>query len=308
MKAYVISLQDASGKTRLAALKHRVSHMNGLDLVLEPAVKGSAIDPRGVGHMTTLSCGLTCTPAIVGIARSHMNVWKKVRDGPDDMAIVFEDDVVPVDDFNSAVEDAIQEAGHFHVLNLGCFLCDFRRRRDPVGVRDVSFFAGAHAYVITKEGAELLLRHYDNKIVTHIDTMMSMAVMYGLRVKATNRLLATQDGHETSSNSTTNAFPAIIDDLLRRVEAIPGIDLSFYVNTNHARLGTWDRHVSIDTGMILAFVLGVLVRRVSIPPILAILTIDAVYIRGVPSDTYIYSMIKRLLMYILGVIIASYIV
>lgn len=302
MKAYAISMDDDNGRTRLTRLQGLMRSFPSIELVHVPAIRGTALRASDISKVTSLTCGMICTPAIVGIALSHMSVWKRIRDGPDDMGLVFEDDAIPLGDFDTDLRRAVEEAGTFDVLNLGCFMCDFRVRKVPVGVRDVSVFAGAHAYVLTKEGAKKLLNIYSN-VVFHVDMMMSAASMRGVTLKATNKTLATQEGHETSSNATLTGFPGFVDSAMKSVHFDTGTDLSIYANTKHMRLGTWDHHVGVDVMMILVCLLGIAAGRYSFTPwipLVGILAFDIVWMGNPHDDEYSTAMYKMIVAFVIG--------
>jgi len=294
MKAYAISMHDERGRSRYERLKRIVSRFPSIDLTLFPAIDGSKLRAEDVSKVTSLTCGMVCTPAVIGISLSHMGIWEKIRDGADDMALVFEDDAIPLGDFSRDLERAIDQAEQFDVLNLGCVMCDFRIRKDPVGVREVSVFAGAHAYVLTKEGAKKLLDLYSS-VVFHIDMMMSAASMRGVILKATNKTLASQEGHDTSSNAALAGFPGVSDTVMKQIHFDAGTDASIYANTNHFRLGTWNHHVYVDTIMIVAFLVGIAVGQCGIvpwAPVIALLAVDILYMDNPQDDRYAISMFK----------------
>jgi len=231
-----------------------------------------------------------------------MGIWKQIRDGTDDMALIFEDDAIPLGDFARDLERAVDQAGQFDVLNLGCVMCDFRIRKDPVGVREVSVFAGAHAYVLTKEGARKLLNLYSS-VVFHIDMMMSAASMRGVILKATNKTLVSQKGHDTSSNAALTGFPGMSDTIMKQIHFDAGTDASIYANTNHFRLGTWNHHMYVDTIMIVVFLVGVSIGQCGFVPwgaILALLSLDILYMNNPQDDRYAVSMFKTTGSFIIG--------
>ena len=307
MKGYVISMDDPTGHARYALFEKRTSLFPGLEIERVSAVRGASLRPQDVSKVASMTCSLACTPAIIGIAMSHMSIWKRIRDGPDDMALIFEDDAVLRDTFDRDVELAIDQAGHFHVLNLGCFLCDFRRHRVATGVRDVTMFTGAHAYVLTKEGAKKLLDIYD-RVIFHVDMMMSAASMRGVILKATNTTLATQDGHETSSNATVSGFPGALDHAMKRIKFEAGTDLSYYANSKHMRLGSWAHHMTIDPVMILVCLIGIYLGARGLAPwgLLTILAaLDIVYMNNPQSTEYAIAMVKTIGSGLVGYILGS---
>jgi GR25 family glycosyltransferase involved in LPS biosynthesis len=302
MKAYAISLDDDNGRKRLGRLQGIMRSFPSIEFVSVPAIRGSAIRASDVSKVTSLTCGMLCTPAIVGISLSHMSIWEKIRDGPDSMGLVFEDDAIPLGDFDRDLRQAIEEAGTFDVLNLGCFMCDFRLHKVPTGVRDVNVFAGAHAYVLTKEGARKLLNIYSS-VVFHIDMMMSAASMRGVILKATNKTLATQEGHETSSNATLTAFPGVVDSAMKSIHFDTGTDLSIYANTSHFRIGTWDHHVNVDATMIVMCLVGIAIGRYNISPwvaMVAVMATDIIWMGNPQDEEYSLSMIKTITAFVLG--------
>jgi len=307
MKGYVISMDDPTGHARYSLFTERTARFKDLDIERIPAIRGTSLSTEDVAKVTSMTCSLACTPAIVGIAMSHMVIWRRIRDGPDEMALVFEDDAVLHGDFMQDVLEAIDQAGQFHVLNLGCFMCDFRLARSSRGVRDVNGFAGAHAYVLTKEGARKLLDIYDS-VIFHIDMMMSAASMRGVILKATNTTLASQDGHETSSNATVYGFPGSLDHVMKQIHFETGTDLSYYANAKHFRLGTWERHMTIDPVMIIFCLIGIYLGMRGLAPwvlITALVAFDVLYMNNPQTTEYAIAMAKTIGSGLLGYVLGS---
>ena len=95
----------------------------------------------------------------IGCYMSHYAAWRQIADSKNEMAFVFEDDVVLKPDFQTHLAAAYKElpAG-WQLWNLHSTMA----RTKPLGtyvVECVGIGWGSHAYLITKTGAETMMRH-----------------------------------------------------------------------------------------------------------------------------------------------------
>ena len=184
-----------------------------LDVTRIEAVDGSKDDMSG----TNMMCRYFCTNSMVGIYKSHLKCWQYIIDNNLDYAIILEDDVQVVPDFQKRAQDLVDSTIlQWDILLLGCFFCKIDKNdwlsrlyinsAYPKGkeedINDLLYkprgWSGAHAYLVSRQGAKNLLSKF--KTVTfHVDYVLSHSY---LDVFASKQLLATQN---TSGVGSYNA-------------------------------------------------------------------------------------------------------
>lgn len=291
---YVISLESPSGRERMHALSSHLADL-GIPYTIQPGVDGRALSATERHRLATATCRAVCTPSTIGCAASHALVWQRVVRGSAPYAIVLEDDVAFVDDAVAHLDAVLPRLpADLDVLFLGCFLC--ASGADSIapheqGVVPVRQFAGTHAYLVTRRGAQTLLDHAF-PVKFHVDTTMSVLAASGLlRAYALRSDIAHQRGGETTSANVgdTPGFPNAVYDVARHVRDAKGQSLFFYLAMPLFRVGPYDRHVVI-TGLDLAVVL---VGAVGLSPahMASIIAVDAAIsrrVRGVGKAIALY--------------------
>lgn len=167
-----------------------------------PAVYGKELSPEELRVSTSRAARLFCTPGMIGCYLSHRNFWKKTLEESAPSQVVVEDDVQVCEGFSERIEACVAElennpetsGGKWDVLLLGALGCVHpegkyklnrinafvagggrrtRRVTDHCHVPRRPF--GTHAYVLSKSGAEKLLR-CAGTAAYHVD-----AVAWGLK-------------------------------------------------------------------------------------------------------------------------------
>ena len=245
MQTFLISMETPAGQTRRRKMMKRC-HQAGLRRVeWVHGVDGRAIQPEILPEIATPLCATFCTPGMVGCAMSHVTCWREVVRRKLSHALILEDDAIFVPHFARKLDEAMRSAPpDFHILLAGCFLCaDYMQRmchggclpiEGPQNMRNVGIFAGTHAYIVTQEGAQFLLRHIP-PIKGHIDMQMSM--LDGLRVYRPQQLLAVQEDMATSSIAKFG-FPGTLNGILASMER-PNYSPVYTANSAMCRLGPY---------------------------------------------------------------------
>jgi GR25 family glycosyltransferase involved in LPS biosynthesis len=188
------------------------------------AVDGKALSEEELKENASSGARLFCTPGTIGCYISHRNFWEQTLQGEEPYQIIFEDDVVLVDDFYNLALQRVAELEEavgpdsWDVLLLGGLGCVNPNRR--YGSYNIPAFVsggrrtprmisehvhipkrpfGTHAYVLSKRGAEKLLR-LAWKATYHVD-----CVIWGMKeldLFISHPLLVYQD----SSPSTVGAI------------------------------------------------------------------------------------------------------
>lgn len=220
---YVINMATATDRW------HRVSgHLRdaGLEFTRFEAVTPLSL---GVEDHVHPSCTLACAPGAMGCALSHLGVWKLCATRLHRAALVLEDDVVLVDDFDSKLAKALKAVpADFDILLLGYTNAEDqptfstmnltkRPGKVPPGIIVLKAFYGTHAYVISAAGARKL-RH--NKVAFQVDIQLSLTS--GLNIYAVKDKLAHQKA--TESYVAPHTFPVTLNTMLRNLE-VPGLNL-----------------------------------------------------------------------------------
>lgn len=276
MHAFVISLDTHSGRARMSQLQEHVVS-KGVALEHVHAVHGAKLSPEELRHATTTFCETTCTPAMVGCAMSHVKVWNLIVERRMPYAVVLEDDVRLSDNVTQVVDEIVSKyLTYMDVVLLGCFACDATVQKvwamfggsqstpplvgmDPSSefVYPVRRFGGTHAYIVTLEGATILLKAIQGHISYHVDFQMS-GLGEDLRIFALKNPVAYQDDWDASENATLTAFPYLVNHYARRIHT--GGDtatMAYWLNVGMCRLGTWKNHVVLTPWHVLLFLLGV---------------------------------------------------
>lgn len=246
------------------------------------AVNGKALTSDDLIANTTFVARHFCTRGTIGCYLSHRSFWEKMLECPEDYQIVLEDDVVVADDFLRKVAGILNElenceetsGGNWDVIFLGALGCVHPEGK--YGLNRIAAFMsgggrknrqvtehchvprralGAHAYVLSKRGAEKLLR-YAWTASGHVDV-----VAWGvpqLNILSVHPMLAHQD---MRSQSTIGAITRGVETRLPRivVDEYTGIILEWVFNAPVVRLGpfllTMGRSVSYIVG---GYIFGIL--------------------------------------------------
>jgi len=247
----------------------RVSAVSGRDL--------SDIDLR---DNTTLIARKVCTPGTIGCFLSHRKVWDETLEGSESYRIVLEDDVIVSDNFMERVAEIVREIdetcdetkeGNWDVVFLGALGCVHPEGRHGLN-RIAAFFAGggrkprrtlegaphchvprrplgAHAYLVSKSGAQKLLEGCW-RASGHVDV-----VAWGmpeLTVVSVHPMLAHQNN--TGSPSTIGAVTRGIETRLPKlvVDKYTGLVLEWIYNAPVLSLGP----ILLTMGRSVVYILG----------------------------------------------------
>eukprot|EP00545_Synedropsis_sp_CCMP1620_P009539 CAMPEP_0119013464 /NCGR_PEP_ID=MMETSP1176-20130426/8463_1 /TAXON_ID=265551 /ORGANISM="Synedropsis recta cf, Strain CCMP1620" /LENGTH=384 /DNA_ID=CAMNT_0006966555 /DNA_START=20 /DNA_END=1174 /DNA_ORIENTATION=+ len=190
-----------------------------------PAVYGKTLLKEELEAKTTKKARLWCTPGMIGCYLSHVKFWNKVASEESPYQLVLEDDAMVCDDFEKRAQQMVDDLQDnpetkdtWDVLLLGAFSCvhpekkygqyrfqawllgDGRRqRRVSSNIQIPHRPLGTHAYILSKRGAEKLLRRA-SKATWHVD-----CVIWGLpemNLYLCDPMLVFQD---TESPSTVGA-------------------------------------------------------------------------------------------------------
>lgn len=259
---FVINMDTPNGRGRLPRVEEQCRDA-GLQCERVEGVNGARLSAEEVRGVADPICQKVCTTGVIGCALSHMTCWRHVVERGLPMALILEDDVTLVPDFREKMARALAKTpSDWHILVLGCFNCqpvvqhtvNFLFRQDPMFnngvVRELRFFGGTHAYLVSQAGARFLLERAP-KIKYHID--LQIARISGIRLYGVTEDIGFQGGSIGTSEIVATDFPRTLNMVLGSIRDSKGIGLDYQVNAALFRLGPYDGPHAVVTVVVLAF-------------------------------------------------------
>lgn len=270
MKTYVISLSEPSELIRELQAE-------GADPVLVAGVRGSSEPEESIRRTVTPFWASFGPKSAIGCAMSHMNAWKMFLASGDPHALFVEDDVVFEKGWKAEMERAIAALPNFDMLYLGCLGCDPAdastlwtlltsavgvrapyRRTDSVGLVSPGIALGAHAYVLSRSGAEKL-RALDGTVHNHIDYCIQMLAKKG---KLDRYMILPRVAYQTStetaiSSNVSSVHPSLVADWLRPHSIDTMVRTNYLLSLSVGRIG----RTNLTIFSLLFLLLGLLLRR-----------------------------------------------
>lgn len=251
MKTFIISMDTPNGQTRLAKLTQQCMAEGLDDIERIVGVGGENVPPEDISEM----CQTFCSPGMIGCGISHIKCWRTVVEQNLPYALILEDDAYLLPNFRRKMMAVLLDMPEdYHMLLLGCFLCEKSMPTNKEQIRSVKNFAGTHAYIVSQKGARFLVENIP-KVTYHID--VHIARLPDIRLYATKTNLAVQNGENTSTN-TYVGFPGSLNSVLKKIKDGDNMSLSHYLNSAYFRLGTMKQHVIITPLVLLFVILGFL--------------------------------------------------
>jgi hypothetical protein len=118
-----------------------------------------------------------CTAGAIGASLSHLTIWEEFLKGDAEYLVVFEDDTIVDTAAMTYVDTLIPKLPEsWDMWLLGCHRWAFKGEpmdeQNPKSWWRVKAFTGAHAYVLSRRGAQILLQE-PYPIETHIEYYIS---------------------------------------------------------------------------------------------------------------------------------------
>ena len=268
--AYVINLNRSTDRM---VRMHEQCSAQGLEYTRVEAVDGRALKREELGDVATSMCKGLCTSSMLGCALSHMNVWKRIVSEGHARALIMEDDAELVPDFRSRMHQALIDCpSDFDILLLGCFfLCSKNREYEwphkllrmliPHKLRNdkrvwgsvfvPEYFGGTHCYIVSRQGAQKLLRLLP-KVGFHIDAQMNNR---SLNLYAASPDLAYQRNMSESSMASYS-FPKLLMPTLSKIKDSKNVSAAYYLDAPIGQV--LDKQINAWTFVF--FLLGVCVQ------------------------------------------------
>lgn len=214
----------------------------------------------------------------IAIAMTHIKTWRKFLLSEKELCLIFEDDVVLVKDFDKELENALQNVPNdFDILYLGCFGCNSDLNcltipfsfiynlknteiiNDYIIKPKVAF--ATHGYVISKKGAEKLVRYIEKNIDNHIDIMIFKLFNEGkIKLYSLKNRIAYQTSSDTCKSLNTNNYPYLINNLLSYIKIDEMVNLGYYTSVSFLRLGNFN----INAMTILFLIMGIILKTTNV--------------------------------------------
>jgi|Laugrespbdmm15sd_2_1035082.scaffolds.fasta_scaffold03519_1 GR25 family glycosyltransferase involved in LPS biosynthesis len=226
MTNYIISLKEPIQKMEYL-------QSQGINTTWIEGINGKEVDKNYVkNHFVNFYSNFGPSGSI-GCSLSHLKTWKTFLESGKDYCIIFEDDVVLKKNFTKRFKRALKYTPNdYDILYLGNFggtknknfftiMFDFLQisseyRQINKYIAKPKVALGAHAYVLSKKGAEKLIRLLDKNIDNHIDYCIQNLVSKNLitTYTVTPRLAYQTSTDTTNSLNVSNSHPFIITDIL----------------------------------------------------------------------------------------------
>lgn len=227
-KAYVISLTEPK-----QLLKELPKY--SINPIWVEGVNGKKLTKQEIQENTGKSINFIPVSAI-GIAMSHIKVWKEFLKTGDQYAIIFEDDVLLEDDFAEMFQLGIDNVPNdYDLLYLGCFGCQSKYNYHTLlaslgGIKLTKYkkinkyitqpilASATHGYVVSRKGAKILIDNIDKNINDHVDAQMQKLYFNGIiKEYVLNKRIAYQSSTDNLvSTNTTNSHPYILNKMLSK--------------------------------------------------------------------------------------------
>lgn len=197
---FVINLKHSAD--RRALMQERLSPL-GVEFSFFDAVNGRDLDietlPAYDKWRRRMLFGHDLTKGEIGCLLSHLGIYREILKRNLEQAIVFEDDVVLSPDFANVVRELLNMPVKWDLVRFldSNKLFEKSRAVGPVFgrfelIRPAIVVGGGHAYLITREGARLLLQRTERYVVP-IDTYHGYVWKTGLEVFSVRPSVAGQD-------------------------------------------------------------------------------------------------------------------
>jgi glycosyl transferase family 25 len=266
MKAYVISLDTPT------ELLNRLMAEN-LDVELFKGINGKKMRQDQFSKYVTKTWKTFGPKSAIGCALSHLFVWKQFLATNQERAIVFEDDVVLTQNFQSELHKALAELpsdldvlylGYFHgpIFSLVYRLLGMQNKhatKSNISSRIIvpHDASATHAYMITRKGAKTLVQTLEGHIFEHVDFCMQYLSSKNL-IKS--YALASRIAYQTSTDggskslNVSNKHPFLLRKILDRVYLDKMVSASYLTSISLVRVGS----VIITGSSVIIGIIGIL--------------------------------------------------
>ena len=190
-RVFVINMDKDVEKMRKASKelrKYNIKYERSLGIDVNKLSKNE------LQNNVTTTCKYLCPKSAIGCGLAHMNVWTKIVNENIDSALILEDDIDLVSNFNTKLTKVWKQVPRdWEMVLLGCsenscgdsenntyiskihkvFTLKKKYQKISKNVRIPKGIIGAHAYIIKRSFAIKILNEFKNKLFYHVDIQMS---------------------------------------------------------------------------------------------------------------------------------------
>jgi GR25 family glycosyltransferase involved in LPS biosynthesis len=284
----------------IISLKNPVNLINeiksyGFNTILVNGVYGNTLSFEEKIDSTDNYFDATTIPdSVLGCAMAHIKTWKTFLSTNEPYCVIFEDDAIFEPDFKQNFDLCLKHVPtDFDIFYIGCvFNNNFNNININQYIKIPDCFLGTHSYIISRKGAEKLLKHIDKNIYTHVDIMIyALFLNNKITVYSTIKRLVYQTSTDKRSTSfnTSNNFPIIIDYLSSFVEVDTKVRLNYLLLCPIISINNY----KINAITFLFLIIGIICYRIptnillisyiilSIPDILSMTNIYEFFVNGI---------------------------
>ena len=229
MDSYIISLNNPID------LINKVKEFN-INPILVNGIKGSELLNEEIEYNVNDDLFSLINPkSSLGCAMSHLKSWKQFLSSNKNSALFLEDDAIFENNFKVNLTNVLKNTpDDFDILYLGCFFCDkqyntistkindyFGKYKNEIIINDYvkipQIFFAAHSYILSKKGADKLVKLFEKNLYYHVDFMI-LQEFYNDNLNvycSRNRLVyQTSSSNITSSENVSSKHPILIEYIL----------------------------------------------------------------------------------------------
>ena len=235
----VLVINMDKDKERLQQVTQQLSHVN----TTFTRIPGIVPSPSFRKDNATTAASLFATNGMLGCFASHKSAWEYILTHKLKNALILEDDIVLQDHIITTLPAALHELNalpphhpHPHMLYLGCMTCDHQTPIDKLfnvhiiphhtstslstHLKQPNIMVGTEAYMLTAEGAQLLLEHTPRIPLIHLDYFFTNHTPYLTKYAITPSVMFQDHAGFVHSNTSSKA-PVYLNQLLSHVRLSP---------------------------------------------------------------------------------------
>jgi GR25 family glycosyltransferase involved in LPS biosynthesis len=305
MDSYIISLNNPIN------LINKVKEFN-INPILVKGIKGSDLSNEEIKYNVNDDLFSLINPkSSLGCAMSHLKSWKQFLSSNKNSALFLEDDAIFENNFKVNLTNVLKNTpDDFDILYLGCFFCDkqyntistkindyFGKYKDEIIINDYvkipQIFFAAHSYILSKKGADKLVKLFEQNLYYHVDFMILQEfyndnlIVYCSR----NRLVyQTSSSNITSSENVSSKHPVLVEYILKPYEVDKHASLNYFKNLSMFRIGD---NINCNFMTILFFIIGIVLLFFKVD--VKLLTL--IYLSLSAYDIYLFNDINMIILH-----------
>jgi len=272
MKCHVITLDETRIKPMLGKLQK-----NGINPVIFKGVNGKTCSKELIKEYVSEAYSIHGPKSAIGCAISHMKLWREFLKSNDPYVFIVEDDIIFTQK-DTPLSQRIQKVldntpKDFDILYLGAFgsenlpvlhgiimgmLQAGSKQEEKINeyVKKPKLALAAHAYILSRKGAEKLVENLYGELYNHVDyciqqlTYVDKLTMYS----ASPRLIYQTSNESGVSENVKTHYPSLITNILSTVYIDDHLPLSYITSVSIAEING----MTINTMSVLFLIIGII--------------------------------------------------